>query len=1015
MFCHSKHLQCDVTRPCKNCVKRNVADSCQDVQRKRSKTKSRVSKPLKRANNAKNDKSKGNSNAPKPTKLKQKSAGQKINAEENSSTSAETKETDSVPPISSTSSSPPPPPPSLAPVTIGGHFDGNSSKLSQTDTKHHLNSSYSNKNGQPNVSPQSSTLAYPNQIVSAQEYPLMVSKSSCQSPSISIPPQEYSVSPHNQTIQQLRLLQHQQTQHSEAIPASFNLQQQENDTNFSTSMPEPGINVSFLHNHALSNPEDYPLNSDNTFFLSPQSGGITSRLSVTNLLSPDLDKPNMMDPNINITDLNNANINMHNANHHILESHLSHQQQQQTQHPHQRQLQQPQLQHHNHHHHHHPSSEASVPLQSVGINKTNSQFSTTGTDTHLSHNDVHSIASNNKTEDESNSSNGGVINNLDAASFDFFDPDFTNNINGNNGGGSGGNEQDLEFNNLFYDGLNNQMIFRPFIKLGQDVDNNRELNDFSLYSGTPNDDTNTNSHATDTSVHNYESGGSHSSNGSMVTNNHQNIQTANNGQRGMLPFETMPKSSHTSSYDTHLGNQQQQHQQQHQHQHINQQQPYFSAPSYANATHSTSYEHKNHPQHYTHSAPRRKLTTQEYVNGFKRNNTYKSPLWIRKKVFQEIGDLYSKFPVFDLKRLFDLDEEDNNALHGNTFDHKNPYSDLKYIISILSFSYMKSYQELIKYFYDRLYIQITGPTGDNFGNDNGNGNTSAEESERTRNSKRKLFFKILEKIWVIHNYFRIQSALIQTDLTNLTNFSDNLLTELIFHRQLLNFENMMTNFTSTPAIIWRRSTEIVFISDELCVLIGIKNKAQFLSKRRFLCEIIDDMSILNYFKLFNSVVLRNDEITNYHNVHNRFHKLKNRFRPEEVDDLENELSDDRINNGSGIINGGMIRFNCKFINQNYKGSNTSITNASIATATATGGDGINAESSTNTSLEASKTNSVENFHAFESSFQKPYSQEINEEHEQLQKYIAASSILTIKRDMFDIPMLIVGQFLPILE
>lgn len=36
-FCHKKHLQCDPGRPCKNCVKRGVADSCQDVERKRAK------------------------------------------------------------------------------------------------------------------------------------------------------------------------------------------------------------------------------------------------------------------------------------------------------------------------------------------------------------------------------------------------------------------------------------------------------------------------------------------------------------------------------------------------------------------------------------------------------------------------------------------------------------------------------------------------------------------------------------------------------------------------------------------------------------------------------------------------------------------------------------------------------------------------------------------------------------------------------------------------------------------
>lgn len=45
-FCHSKHLQCDSTRPCKNCVKRNIGDSCTDVVRR--KLKERAPRPAKK-------------------------------------------------------------------------------------------------------------------------------------------------------------------------------------------------------------------------------------------------------------------------------------------------------------------------------------------------------------------------------------------------------------------------------------------------------------------------------------------------------------------------------------------------------------------------------------------------------------------------------------------------------------------------------------------------------------------------------------------------------------------------------------------------------------------------------------------------------------------------------------------------------------------------------------------------------------------------------------------------------
>ena len=36
-FCHTKHLQCDDSRPCKNCTKRELQDSCRDMERRKSK------------------------------------------------------------------------------------------------------------------------------------------------------------------------------------------------------------------------------------------------------------------------------------------------------------------------------------------------------------------------------------------------------------------------------------------------------------------------------------------------------------------------------------------------------------------------------------------------------------------------------------------------------------------------------------------------------------------------------------------------------------------------------------------------------------------------------------------------------------------------------------------------------------------------------------------------------------------------------------------------------------------
>lgn len=43
-FCHRKHLQCDPGRPCQNCIKRGVADGCENVERKRAKYLSEAEK-----------------------------------------------------------------------------------------------------------------------------------------------------------------------------------------------------------------------------------------------------------------------------------------------------------------------------------------------------------------------------------------------------------------------------------------------------------------------------------------------------------------------------------------------------------------------------------------------------------------------------------------------------------------------------------------------------------------------------------------------------------------------------------------------------------------------------------------------------------------------------------------------------------------------------------------------------------------------------------------------------------
>lgn len=140
--------------------------------------------------------------------------------------------------------------------------------------------------------------------------------------------------------------------------------------------------------------------------------------------------------------------------------------------------------------------------------------------------------------------------------------------------------------------------------------------------------------------------------------------------------------------------------------------------------------------------------------------------------------------------------------------------------------------------------------------------------------------------------------------------------EMSFQRSLIDYENL-SQLNSSPTIIWRRTGEIVSISNDLISLLGF-NLGDILSKRTFIMELMyDDESIINYFKLFKSVAVGNLHLS--------------------------------------------IKTKCKLV-KNVKAENSN-----------------------------SNTNEMLN-----------------------QDFIEFCSVWTVKRDLFDIPMLVVGQFLPIL-
>ncbi|KAI5964567.1 GSM1 [Candida pseudojiufengensis] len=155
---------------------------------------------------------------------------------------------------------------------------------------------------------------------------------------------------------------------------------------------------------------------------------------------------------------------------------------------------------------------------------------------------------------------------------------------------------------------------------------------------------------------------------------------------------------------------------------------------------------------------------------------------------------------------------------------------------------------------------------------------------------------------------------------------DLLFLEMSFQRCLVDYEKL-SQLNSSPTIIWRRTGEIVSITDDLLSLLGYK-LTDILSKRTFIMEIMyDDDSIVKYFQLFKSVAVGN--------LHSSI-STKIKLIKKESNTNNNSNNEIYGSNGSAINNVG--------------------------------------------------TNS----------------------------YIEFCSVWTVKRDLFDIPMLIIGQFLPIL-
>lgn len=78
--------------------------------------------------------------------------------------------------------------------------------------------------------------------------------------------------------------------------------------------------------------------------------------------------------------------------------------------------------------------------------------------------------------------------------------------------------------------------------------------------------------------------------------------------------------------------------------------------------------------------------------------------------------------------------------------------------------------------------------------------------------------------------------------------NDLIFTERSFQRTLLEYENLIS-MSPSPTIIWRRTGEIVALTNEFAVMTGY-SKMSLLTKRTFIVELMDDESTINYFRSF---------------------------------------------------------------------------------------------------------------------------------------------------------------------
>lgn len=84
--------------------------------------------------------------------------------------------------------------------------------------------------------------------------------------------------------------------------------------------------------------------------------------------------------------------------------------------------------------------------------------------------------------------------------------------------------------------------------------------------------------------------------------------------------------------------------------------------------------------------------------------------------------------------------------------------------------------------------------------------------------------------------------------TNSLKEGDLIFMEQCFQRTLLTYDNFI-RVNGTPTIVWRRTGEIAYVGNEFCILTGW-SKDELIGRKRFIVELLDDKSVVEYFQLF---------------------------------------------------------------------------------------------------------------------------------------------------------------------